>query len=78
MQKHHRPKNFASLLSELASTSVSMVTMQKTATNFFFFAFWSTLCCYLDANDQKFKKNEGDTVNQLRKAIAVADMNLVQ
>lgn len=36
------------------------------------------LCCYREANDQKFKKKDGDTANQLRKAIAVADMNLVQ
>lgn len=34
--------------------------------------------CYLDANDQKLKKKDGDTANQLRKAIAVADMNLLQ
>lgn len=34
--------------------------------------------CHRDANDQKFKKKDGDTANQLRKPIAVADMNLLQ
>lgn len=34
--------------------------------------------CHRDANDQKFKKNDGDTANQLKKAIDVADMNLLQ
>ena len=33
---------------------------------------------YWEASDQKFKKNDGDTANQLKKAIAVADMNLLQ
>lgn len=31
-----------------------------------------------EANDQKFKRNEGETENQLRKAIAVADSNWAQ
>lgn len=31
-----------------------------------------------DAKDQKFKKKDGETANQLIKAIAVADMNLLQ
>ena len=35
-------------------------------------------CHYLDARDQKFKKNEGKTKNQLTKAIAVEVSNLVQ
>lgn len=35
-------------------------------------------CLYLEANDQKFKKKEGDTATQLRKAMAVADINLLQ
>lgn len=34
--------------------------------------------CHCDANDQKFKKNDGDATNQLINAIAVADMNLLQ
>lgn len=34
--------------------------------------------CHRDANDQKFKKKDGATANQLKKAIAVADMNLLQ
>lgn len=33
---------------------------------------------HLDASDQKFKRNDGETANQLRKAIAVAVSNLVQ
>lgn len=33
---------------------------------------------HLDARDQKFKKNEGETENQLIKAIAVEVSNLVQ
>lgn len=32
----------------------------------------------MDASDQKFKRNDGETANQLRKAIAVAVSNLVQ
>ena len=35
-------------------------------------------CVYLDAKDQKFKKKEGETTNQLIKAIAVAVSNRVQ
>lgn len=31
-----------------------------------------------EASDQKFKRNEGETANQLRKAIAVADSNCAQ
>lgn len=33
---------------------------------------------YLDAKDQKFKKKDGETANQLMKAIAVAVSNRVQ
>lgn len=36
------------------------------------------LPCYREARDQKFSRKDGDTANQLRKAMAVADMNLVQ
>lgn len=36
------------------------------------------ITCYREARDQKFSRNEGDTANQHRKAMAVADMNLVQ
>lgn len=32
----------------------------------------------MDASDQKFRRNDGETANQLRKAIAVAVSNLVQ
>lgn len=38
----------------------------------------SCIPCYREARDQKFSRNDGDTANQLRKAIAVADINLVQ
>lgn len=31
-----------------------------------------------EANDQKFKRKEGETANQLMKAIAVADSNCAQ
>ncbi|MDD0148505.1 hypothetical protein PSY31_22730, partial [Shigella flexneri] len=31
-----------------------------------------------EASDQKFKRKDGDTTNQLIKAIAVADSNLLQ
>ncbi|CAL1366753.1 unnamed protein product [Linum trigynum] len=34
--------------------------------------------CYLEASDQKFKRNEGNAVNQLMNAIAVAVSNWTQ
>ena len=42
---------------------------------------WLILCSeffYREASDQKFKKKDGETANQLMKAIAVAVSNLVQ
>lgn len=38
----------------------------------------SSIKSYREANDQKFKRKEGDTENQLIKAMAVAVSNLVQ
>lgn len=38
----------------------------------------SSINSYREANDQKFKTKEGDTENQLIKAMAVAVSNLVQ
>lgn len=38
----------------------------------------SQLIFYREASDQKFNRKDGDTANQLMKAIAVAVSNLVQ